>query len=55
MAYDYKRYFDEIAVIRDLTNMPEEAKWRTAAPAQDGERHRIVALPRLQCASAPRT
>jgi len=42
MAYDYKRYFDEIAVIRDLTNMPEEMKWRTAAPAQDGERHRIV-------------
>jgi heterodisulfide reductase subunit D len=42
MAYDYKRYFDEIAVIRDLTNMPEEARWRTAAPAQGGERHRIV-------------
>jgi Fe-S oxidoreductase len=42
MAYDYKGYFDEIAVIRDLTNMPEEAKWRTAAPTQDGERHRIV-------------
>jgi len=42
MAYDYKRYFDEIAVIRDLTNMPEDVKWRTAAPAQDGERHRIV-------------
>jgi Fe-S oxidoreductase len=42
MTYDYKRYFDEIAVIRDLTNMPEKAKWRTAAPAQDGEHHRIV-------------
>jgi len=42
MAYDYKRYFDEIAVIRDLTNMPEEVRWRTAAPPQDGERHRIV-------------
>jgi Fe-S oxidoreductase len=42
MAYDYKRYFDEIAVIRDLTTMPEEAKWRTTAPTQDGERHRIV-------------
>ncbi len=41
MAYDYKRYFDEIAVLRDLTNMPDEAKWRTAAPAED-ERHRIV-------------
>jgi Fe-S oxidoreductase len=41
MAYDYKRYFDEIAVIRDLTNMPEEAKWQIAAPAKD-ERHRIV-------------
>jgi heterodisulfide reductase subunit D len=42
MAFDYKRYFDEIAVIRDLTNMPEEVKWRTAAPAPDGERHQIV-------------
>jgi Fe-S oxidoreductase len=42
MAYDYKRYFDEIAVIRDLTNMPEDARWRTAAPPQDGERHQIV-------------
>jgi len=42
MAYDYKRYFDEIAVIRDLTTMPEEAKWRTTAPAPAGERHRIV-------------
>ena len=42
MAYDYKRYFDEIAVIRDLTNMPEEVKWCTAAPGQDAERHRIV-------------
>lgn len=41
MAYDYKRYFDEIAVIRDLTSMPEEARWRTAPPAA-GERHRIV-------------
>src|SRR6266508_3332000 len=41
MAYDYKRYFDEIAVIRELTHMPDEAKWRTAAPAED-ERHRIV-------------
>jgi heterodisulfide reductase subunit D len=42
MAYDYKRYFDEIAVTRDLTNMPNEAKWRTTAPASAGERHRIV-------------
>ena len=42
MAYDYKRYFDEIAVIRDLTTMPGEGKWRTTAPAPDGERHRIV-------------
>src|SRR6266545_1030873 len=41
MAYDYKRYFDEIAVIRDLTNMPGEARWHTAAPAKD-ERHSIV-------------
>jgi heterodisulfide reductase subunit D len=42
MAYDYKRYFDEIAVIRDLTSMPAEAKWRTSAPSAAGERHRIV-------------
>ena len=42
MAYDYKRYFDEIALIRDLTNMPEDVKWQTAAPAKGGEHHRIV-------------
>ena len=42
MAYNYKRYFDDIAVIRDLTNMPEEAKWRTTAPARDDEHRRIV-------------
>ncbi len=42
MAYDYKRYFGEIAVLRDLTTMPEEAAWRTTAPAENGERHPIV-------------
>ena len=42
MAYDYKRYFGEIAVIRDLTTMPEEAGWRTTAPAGNDERHPIV-------------
>ena len=29
MAYDYKRYFGEIAALRDLTTMPEAAGWRT--------------------------
>jgi hypothetical protein len=29
MTYDYKRYFDKVAVIRDLTTMPEKAAWRT--------------------------
>jgi len=42
MAYDYRRYFGEIAVIRDLTNMPEDVRWRTAAPPLDAEPHRIV-------------
>ncbi|MDO8476715.1 MAG: heterodisulfide reductase-related iron-sulfur binding cluster [Candidatus Rokubacteria bacterium] len=42
MAYDYKRYFGEIAVIRDLTTMPEEVGWRTTAPAENDERHPIV-------------
>jgi Fe-S oxidoreductase len=42
MAYDYKRYFGEIAVIRDLTTMPEEARWRTTAPAEHAPRHAIL-------------
>ena len=42
MAYDYARYFGEIATIRDLTTMPEDARWRTTAPAQEGERHAVV-------------
>ena len=43
MAYDYKGYFDEIAVVRDLINMPAEAaRWQTSPPPRDGERHQIV-------------
>src|SRR3989442_8889669 len=42
MAYDYKRYFGEIDVLRDITTMPGEAKWRTAAPPREGDRHQIV-------------
>jgi len=42
MAYDYKRYFGEIAVVRDLTTMPEETRWRTAAPGPRAGRHAIV-------------
>ena len=38
MAYDYKRYFGEIAVLRALTSMPEEARWPTTAPAETAER-----------------
>ncbi len=42
MAYDYKRFFGEIDVLRDITTMPGEAKWRTAAPPREGERHQIL-------------
>src|SRR5882724_9943124 len=42
MAYDYKRYFGEIDVLRDITTMPGEAKWQTAAPPREGERHQIL-------------
>jgi len=42
MAYDYKRYFDEIAITRDLLNMPGETAWRLTAPPAEGERHQIV-------------
>jgi hypothetical protein len=41
MIYDYKRYFGKIAVIRDLTTMPEKAG-RTTAPAENDEQHPIV-------------
>lgn len=42
MGYDYKRYFGEIAVLRDLTTMPAEARWRTTAPTDADERHAVV-------------
>ena len=42
MAYDYKRFFGEIDVLRDITTMPGESKWRTAAPPREGERHQIL-------------
>lgn len=42
MGYDYGRYFGEISVIRDLTTMPAEARWRLTPPPRDGERHQIV-------------
>src|SRR3970282_952780 len=41
-AYGSKRGFGEIAVVRDLTNMPDDVKRRTTTPAQDAEQHRIV-------------
>ena len=42
MAYDYKRYFDDIAITRDLLNMPGETAWRLTPPPAEGERHQIV-------------
>ena len=42
MAFDYARYFGEIDTLRDLTSMPENARWRTGPPPRDGERHAIV-------------
>jgi Fe-S oxidoreductase len=42
VAYNYGRYFSEIATIRDLTTMPEDARWRVTAPAETDERHAIV-------------
>ena len=42
MAYGYNRYFGEIAVLRDLTTMPEEVRWRTTALADNDGRHPIV-------------
>ncbi len=42
MAYDFKRYFGEIDVLRDITTMPGEANWRTAPPPREGEHHQIV-------------
>jgi Fe-S oxidoreductase len=42
MGYDYKGYFGEIDVLRDLTTMPGELKWRAAAPPREGEHHQVV-------------
>src|SRR5499425_1896477 len=42
MGYDYKRHFEEIAITRDLLNMPGETAWRLTAPPAEGERHQIV-------------
>jgi Fe-S oxidoreductase len=42
VAYDYRRYFGEIALTHDLTTLPEDRTWRLAAPGRDAEHHRIV-------------
>jgi Fe-S oxidoreductase len=42
MAYDYVRYFGEIALTQDLTTLPGERTWRLTPPGRDTERHRIV-------------
>ncbi len=44
MGFDYVGYFGEISVIRDLTTMPDEVRWRLTQPARDAERHQIVLL-----------
>ncbi len=42
MGFDYGRYFGEIAVIRDLTTLPDEARWHLGPPPAEPEPHRIV-------------
>ena len=42
MAYDYGRYFGEIALTHDLTTSPEERSWRLTPPGREPEPHRIV-------------
>ena len=58
MTYDYKRYLDTIAVIRDLTTMPEKAGRRTTAPVENDEQHPIVPerlrMPKMRSRRQPR-
>ena len=42
MAYDYGRYFGEIALTHDLTTLPGERSWRLTPPGREPEPHRIV-------------
>ena len=42
MAYDYGRYFGEIALTHDLTTLPGERSWRLTPPGRQPEPHRIV-------------
>ncbi len=42
MAYDYGRYFGEIALTHDLTSLPGERSWRLTPPGREPEPHRIV-------------
>ena len=42
MAYDYGRYFGEIALTHDLTSLPGERRWRLTPPGREPELHRIV-------------
>ena len=42
MAYDYGRYFGEIALTHDLTTLPGERSWRLTPPGRQPARHRIV-------------
>jgi Fe-S oxidoreductase len=42
MAYDYAKYFGEIALTQDLTTLPTERTWRLASPGREPEPHRIV-------------
>jgi heterodisulfide reductase subunit D len=42
MAYDYRRYFSEIALTHDLTTLPAERRWNLDAPGRDVQPHEIV-------------
>jgi Fe-S oxidoreductase len=42
MAFDYGRFFGEIALSHDLTTRRDERTWRLAAPPREGERHAVV-------------
>jgi Fe-S oxidoreductase len=42
MAFDYKGYFGEIALIGDLLDRRAERRWRPDAPPREAEHHDIV-------------
>jgi len=42
VAFDYSRYFGEIALTNDLTTLPGERTWRLSPPGRAPEPHEIV-------------